>query len=216
MPQPEVNSEEQYKQSMTGLRNLVETIAPWLFLVGSWVFGGLIAFNLVVISALITVGPVDTAIRISVATFACALPLDVAGVFLLRLIKDMKDVGIDDLALKAFQDAGFPAIETYFPPPVKKGSLQSRRSRVVLGYSLGMVMLSTALTLTGVAAAMWHMAWWIGVLLLAAVALSAVAVIAIVAHSLTPGTEAEKERMRGFAESRAIQPKSDTETGEAP
>ncbi len=215
MLQPELHSEEQYKQSMTGLRNLVETIAPWLFDVGSWIFGGLIAFNLVVISALITVGPVDTAIRISVATFACALPLDVAGIFLLRLIKDMKDIGIDDLALKAFQDARFPAIEAYFPPQLEKGPLQKRRFRVVLGYSLGMVLLSTTLTLTGLGAAMWHMAWWIGVVLFAAVILSAVVVIAVVGHSLALETEAEKEGVSHYAEDRMIHTKNDPGTGQA-
>jgi hypothetical protein len=38
--------------------------------VGSWIFGALTAVNLVVISALITVGPVDAAIRLSTAALA--------------------------------------------------------------------------------------------------------------------------------------------------
>jgi hypothetical protein len=43
--------------------------------------------------------------------------VNVAGIVLLRLIKDVTDVGLDDLALRAFQEAAFPDIEAYFPSP---------------------------------------------------------------------------------------------------
>jgi hypothetical protein len=82
---PPIDLEEQSKQSMKALSNLVERITPWLFAFGSWIFGGLIAFNLLVVASLITVGPIHPAILVATAAFACALPLDVAGLFLLRL-----------------------------------------------------------------------------------------------------------------------------------
>ena len=88
---------------------------PLLFQVGDWVFGGLIAFNLVLLSALITVGPVDSAILVSITAFGCALPLDVAGISLLRLVKSMDDVGIEDLTLQSYREAGYPDIEAYLP-----------------------------------------------------------------------------------------------------
>ena len=103
--------DEQSARTFRGLRNLAERITPWLVDVGSWVFGGLIAVNLVVISALVTVGPIDEAIRTSTAALAAALPLNVAGIVLLRLIKDINDVGLDDLTLREFQDAAFPDID---------------------------------------------------------------------------------------------------------
>ena len=109
--------DEQSARTFRGLRNLSEQITPWLVDMGSWIFGGLTAVNLVVISALLTVGPVDAAIRTSTAALAAALPLNVAGIVLLRLIKDVNDVGLDDLTLRAFQDAGFPEIDAYFPRP---------------------------------------------------------------------------------------------------
>jgi hypothetical protein len=192
---------------MTGLRNLIERITPWLFEVGSWIFGGLIAFNLVVMSALITVGPVDKAIRISISAFACALPLSVAGIFFLRLIKDMKEVGIEDLTVEAFQEAGFTDIREYFPPPEERESQQKKRANVVLGYSLGIAILSIALTLTGLVAALWHMAWWIGVLLFAMVILSAVLVMVVLGHSLTAESEAERDLRRRHLELRMQQRK---------
>src|SRR6185503_7062419 len=93
--------DEPSARTFRGLRNLAERITPWLVDVGSWIFGGLTAVNLVAISALITVGPVDAAIRTSTAALAAALPLNVAGIMLLRVIKDVNDVGLDDLTLRA-------------------------------------------------------------------------------------------------------------------
>jgi hypothetical protein len=60
---------------MKAVSKVLENIMPWLLDVGSWIFGGLIAFNLLVMASLITVGPVDRSIKISTAGFALALPL---------------------------------------------------------------------------------------------------------------------------------------------
>ena len=192
--------QDQSKPALKGLGNLVKRITPWLFDVGSWIFGGLIAFHLVLISSLLTVGPVDAAIRISIAALVCALPLNVAGIFLLRLIKDVKDIGIDDISLQAFQDAGFPDIEAYFPPSQERESLRRRRSNIALRYSGGIAALSIALTVTGLVAALWHMAWWIGVVLLLMIILSTVLVIVVLAHSLPPESETEKELKKRYME----------------
>ena len=198
-----IDLEKQSERSMTGLGNLVDRTAPWLFEVGSWVFGGLTALNLVITAALLTVGPADIAIRISIAAFACALPLNVAGICLLRLTKDTHDNHLDDVALEAFQSAGFPNIEAYFPPAGQTQSLRQRRARVVLRYSLGLAALSTALTMTGTVAALWHMAWWVGVELLAMTMISAVAVLAVLGASLPPDSASERELKRRYAEQRA-------------
>jgi hypothetical protein len=194
--------DEQSARTFTGLRNLAERITPWLVDVGSWIFGGLTAVNLVVISALITVGPVDAAIRTSTAALAAALPLNVAGIILLRLIKDVHDVGLDDLTLRAFQDAGFPEIEAYFPSPGERASQDARRSRVALLYSVGIAAVSIALTVTGMAAAMWHMGHWIAFVLLSVVFLSAVLVTAAVARALPPDSAAEKSLKLRYRERR--------------
>jgi hypothetical protein len=67
----------------------------------------------VVIAALNTVGPVDAAVRASTAALAAALPLNVAGILLLRLIKDVNEIGLDDLTLRAFQETGLPQTDAY-------------------------------------------------------------------------------------------------------
>jgi hypothetical protein len=186
-----------------GLRTLADRLSPWLFDVGSWIFGGLIAFNLIVISALITVGPADRAILTSITAFTAALPLNVAGIVLLRLVKDAADIGIDEVTLKAFQDAGFPAIDAYFPPPEEAAARRKRRAHLALAYSLGIATLSSILTLVGLVAALWHMAWWVAVVLLAAAALSAFLVLAVGVHSMPPESEAERDLKRQYREHRA-------------
>jgi len=146
-----IELEEQSRQSMQAVGNLIERISPWLFAFGSWIFGGLIAFNLVVIASLFTIGPVHPAIMVSLTGFACALPLNVAGLNLLKLMQEMKDVNIDEQMLHAFQDAGFP-IEAYVPPSQERASLYKRRTKVALGYSTGILAFSVVLTLTGMVA----------------------------------------------------------------
>jgi hypothetical protein len=184
--------DERSARTFEGLRNLVAKLTPWLIDVGSWIFGGLTAANLVVISALITVGPVDAAIRTSTAALAAALPLNVAGIVLLRLVKDLKTVGIDGLTLRAFQAAGFPDIDAYFPAPRERASQYARRSRIALLYSMGIAALNIALTLTGVAAAVWHMGQWIALVLFSSIVLSGTLVMIVFAHALPPESAAEK------------------------
>jgi len=196
MRQPEGKSsavvDERSAATFRGLRNLAETASPWLTDVGSWIFGGLTAVNLVVIAALITVGPIDTAIRTSTAALAAALPLNVAGIVLLRLFKDLKEVGLDDLTRRAFQDGGFPDIDAYFPSPRESASEQARRSRIALLYSMGIATLSIVLTVAGMTAAVWHMGRWIAIVLLAAVMVSVGLVTVAIAHALPPESGAEQ------------------------
>ena len=83
-------AEEQNKKIMKAFGKLAQRITPWLFEFGSWIFGGFIAFTLLVMAPLFTIGPVDPTITVSTAAFAFALPLNVTGLFLLRLGKDLK------------------------------------------------------------------------------------------------------------------------------
>jgi len=183
-------------RTLNALERVVEWITPWLVEVGSWVFGGLIALNLVIIAALITVGPIDRAVQIGVVAFACALPLDVAGIVLLRLIKDAQDVHIDDVTLKAFQETRFPDIEAYFPPPSERGSFARRRARIALAYALAIAALSTGLSLLGLAAALWHMGPWVAATFVATLVVSALALAAVVVHSSPPESDAERALRR--------------------
>jgi hypothetical protein len=184
------------------LGNLLLRTTPWLFDFGSWLFGGLIAFNLVIIAALFTIGPTRPAILISTVAFALALPLDVTGLFLLRLAQDAKDLTFDDYLAQEFHDAGF-SIEMYLPPPESRKPMRKKMASVVLSYSAGILALSVLLTLIGIIAALWYMAWWIGVAFIVMVILSQALVIIVIVRLMPPESEAEKEYKRQYREQQA-------------
>lgn len=167
-------TDESWLRTQAAFANLLETITPWLLDLGNWIFGALIALNILILGALLTVGPVDRAVLVATASFALALPLDAAGFFLLRFAADMKTVDLDGVATKAFVDAGFDPEQVGLasdPHAVAK-----RRAEVVLRISYTLLALTLLVTLTGIAAALWHMAWWIGVLFVVSTAISAVAI----------------------------------------
>jgi hypothetical protein len=153
--------DDTFKRTLTAFRKLVERITPWLLDLGNWIFGALIAFNLVILGALLTVGPVDAAVIVSTGAFALALPADAAGFFLLRLVVDLKRVDLEQIAAQAFQEVGF-AVENP-PSAAASESIEKRRTMIVLRYSYALLAVSVFLTLVGITAALWHMAWWIGV-----------------------------------------------------
>jgi MFS family permease len=191
--------EEQYKQSRIAVGKLIEKFTPWLVEFGSWLFGGLIALTLLVLASLLTVGPVDPAVLVATAALALALPLDVAGLFLLRLDQDLQRIGFEKELAQAFQDTGFPD-GGQSPSPQTAESLRGRRTGVILVYSLAMLLLSVVLALIGVSAALWHMAWWIGIAFLAMVVVSQIIVIAAFANARPTDSPEQKERKRRYQE----------------
>jgi hypothetical protein len=205
--------QEQNKQNMKAFGKFVERITPWLFEVGSWSFGGLIAFTLLVVASLLTVGPVDPAIMVAMTAFALALPLDVAGLILLRLVQDLKRVGFEEEVVQVFKDVGF-TVGAQMASPTALESLRKRRTGIVLGDSLGILALSGLLTLTGMTAALWHMAWWIGVVFLAMVLISLAMVIVAIITIQPRGSQEEKEYKRRYREEMTRQAKAQAKKNE--
>ena len=101
------NPNDTWTRTEAGLVKLVERITPWLLDLGNWIFGALIAFDLLILSALLTIGPVDTSVLIATGAVALALPPDIAVFLLLRLAADMKSVDLEEVATEAFVDVGF-------------------------------------------------------------------------------------------------------------
>jgi ABC-type multidrug transport system fused ATPase/permease subunit len=192
-------SEQQNKQIMKAFGNLVERITPWLLEFGSWIFGGLIAFTLLVIASLFTIGPVDRAITISTAAFALALPLNLTGLLLLRLVNDLKNVGFEKELEQAFQDTD-SIIREQAASPKTIESRQKRRTNYFLSYSLGMLALSIVLTLVGMIAVLWHMAWWIGVIFFIMVLICPMIVFVAFVTSQPPDSPEVKEQKRRYKE----------------
>lgn len=195
--------EEQVKQRAAVFSTLVEQFKPWLFEFGNWIFGGLIAFCLIIIGSILTVGPINGAVVISIAIFACALPLNVTGLFLLKLIRDMNDVSIDDVLRQAFLDAKIPNIEAYLPAAGQKEELYKKRTNIGLRYLIMLATLSTFLTVFGMVAALWYMAWWVGVLFFVMVIVSLVLVFNVFSRWMPPESEAERELKQRYREQRS-------------
>jgi len=103
--------DETWLRTQAALGTLLARVTPWLLDLGNWIFGALIAFSLVILAAMLTVGPVDRAVLVATAAFALALPLDVAGFVLLRIAVDMKKVDLETVATAAFVEAGFTSEE---------------------------------------------------------------------------------------------------------
>ena len=188
-----------FGQSMKALREAVERITPWLVEVGNWLFAGLIGFILIVIAALLTVGPVDGAIRVSTAALALALPLNLAGLFLLRMAQDLRRIGFTGEWTQAFQRAGLPVRDRTAAPDTLEAR-QARRVDIILLYCFGILVLSVLLTLTGMIAALWHMGWWIAVAFFVIAVISLGVVIAALMTARPPESPAEKEQQRRYWE----------------
>lgn len=154
-------ADETWVRTQAALETLLARVTPWLLDLGNWIFGALIAFSLVILGAMLTVGPVDRAVLVATAAFALALPLDVAGFVLLRIAVDMKKVDLETVATAAFVEAGFTSEEV--GQALDPRESERKRTRKVLLYSYNLLTLTALLTLVGMTAALWHMAWWIGV-----------------------------------------------------
>ncbi len=158
---PLADAEMQFDQGMRAYNSLVERITPWLFDIGSWIFGGLIAFTLLILPALITTRPADLPIEIATAAFAVALPLNVTGLVLLRIVGDVKPGGFEQETARMLQEAGFTPGDEEIPSLTTLETMRKRGTRNVLNVTVSILTVGSILTLVGLGAALWHMAWWI-------------------------------------------------------
>ena len=149
-----------------------------------WFFGSLLAFNLLILAALLNIGPVDRAVKTATALFALALPLNVAGIFLLRVVRELKDIRLEDELAQAFLDAGFTKGAQLADAEALE-ALRRRRTQMALGTSPLVLALSVLLTVTGLMAALWHVAWWITIGFLAMLIVN-VAVVVLSVAGLEP------------------------------
>jgi hypothetical protein len=104
------------------------------------------------------------------------------GLFLLKLVPEMMDVKFEELLARAFQEVGFTGGGQVAAPSALE-AMRRRRTKIVLFTFPGVLALSVLLTLTGMLASLWHMAWWITVAFVAVTILSLLIVILVVRAS---------------------------------
>ena len=150
--------DDTWRRTQAGVGQFFDLIVPWLFELGSWIFGALIALNVLILGVVLTIGPIDTAVKVATAAFAVSLPPNIAGFVLLRLVADMRKIRAPDKATQAFEEAGFQV--EGLPD---RQQAERRVSSVTLAYTYGLMALTLLLTLVGLTAVLWHSAWWIAV-----------------------------------------------------
>jgi len=190
-------AQELDRQSMKALEALTESITPWLVEFGTWIFAGLIGFALILIAQLVTIGPIESTIIVSTVALALTLPLNLAGLLLLRLVQDMKRY--EDKLAQGFHDASV-ILGAEFAAPLAASPTQKRRTEVILLVSLGILIVGVLLTLIGLVAALWHVAWWIGVLFLIVTIISLGIVVVALSVVRPPQTQEERERKQRYAD----------------
>ena len=166
---------------MQALTRTLEAAAPWLLELGSWVFGALIAFGILMLAGLLTVGPVDRAVLISTAAFAVGLPPEVGAFLLLRLVRDLEENKIEEIAARSFAEAGVDNVDEFLPVQTNThdGALARRMVRV-LAASYALLVVSVGCALVGTTATLWHMGWWIAVAFLGVVAITQFVVFRVI------------------------------------
>jgi ABC-type multidrug transport system fused ATPase/permease subunit len=190
-------AQELNRQSMRALEAVTESITPWLVEFGTWIFAGLIGFAVILIAPLVTVGPIESTIVVSTVALALTLPLNLAGLLLLRLVQDTQRYE-DKLAEGIHNASLILGADLALPPPM--GPTQKRRTEIILLISLGILVVSGLLTLIGLTAALWHVAWWIGVLFLLMTIISLGIVIVALSAVRPPQTQEERARKQQYAE----------------
>jgi hypothetical protein len=193
------DEEEQNQLLWKGFEKFFDRIYPWLFDLGLWIFGSLIAFNLLILASLFTVGPVDGAVTVATAALALALPVNVTGLFLLRLVRELKDVKVEDELAQAFLDVGFTGGGRVAAPPALE-AMRRRRTKIVLSVSPGVLVLGVLLTMTGLVATLWHMARWIAAGFLVMALFSLLTVISVIAASQPRDSREDESHIAGELE----------------
>ena len=186
--------DEMLKRREKALNYLMDQLKPWLLEFGNWIFGGLIAFNLVVVAPLLTIGPGHLPILIAITTFICALPLNVSGLFVLKLTKDMSGIGIDDVMRQAFKTAELPTREDDDAQPEKAASVEQQRINIGLHHALWFIAVSGVLTLTGLIAALWFIAWWVAGLFCVVAVVALVITLDVLGHLIRPTSDQDRAR----------------------
>jgi hypothetical protein len=140
---------------MYAMEKSQQIAARWLYELGGWIFGALIAAALMVLQDLIPLGSSD---RITVfAALACALaiPLHIAGLVIVRYVRDLQQAAREiAMAQNLTEGRGLLSDTTLslqiFSPAKRRAMDMAVSTALFLG---------ALFTLIGVATALWRISW---------------------------------------------------------
>lgn len=155
--------------------------ARWLYELGGWIFGGLIAAAIMLFPALIALGFADRATLIAGLALAISLPFDLAGLAIIRYFKDLTQATEEARAVLA-QNANVDA-ETLTRIKVESEAFTPAKRRVMDFTASLILVVSMLFTLISVGSALWRVSWAVTLLFLIACLVGLWLVIRVIRYS---------------------------------
>jgi hypothetical protein len=123
--------------------------ARWLYELGGWIFGALIAAALMVLQDLIPLGTTDRVTMVAAFATALAIPFHIAGLVIVRYFRDLYQAASEvALAQNLNQGNELPTFSSQIFSPAKRRAMDTAVSTALL--------LGALFTLLGVAFALWR------------------------------------------------------------
>lgn len=154
-----------------------QIVLKWLYDVGGWIFAGLIAVALLLLQPLMTVSHIDPVLFIAGLTLAAALPLNLAGVWIVRYLKNQNQALADAALAPTRPSAG--GDETTASNLPAFSAKQRQFTHLILSILFG---LSVLLTLIGVVCALWHISGAVTLVFLFALVVGLLATLWVLAY----------------------------------
>jgi hypothetical protein len=140
-------------------------ILKWLYDVGGWIFTGLIAVALMIVLNLITTGTTDRVLLVAGLVLAVALPLNLAGLWIVRYIQNL-----DQALAEATPPLAQPVAADEATANTASTEIFSAKKRSFMNDTITIILaLSVLLTLLGLSLALWHISWAVTIVFLVAI-----------------------------------------------
>lgn len=177
---PEQTGSQAKNDWMQALQNWMgqsqQIVLQWLYNAGGWIFTGLIAVALLILQNLIAIGRTDRVLLVAGLALAAALPLNLAGVWIVRYLRNQ------DQALAAATLSSVPQVAGD-EVTVSNAPIFSAKQRQFTNTILSILLdLSVLLTLLGIVCALWHISGAITVVFLITLVLGLLTTLWVLAY----------------------------------
>lgn len=148
---------------MSAMEKSQQIAARWLYELGGWIFGALIAASLMVLQDLIPLGATDRVTVIAALACALAIPFHIAGLVIVRYVRDLLQAASELVAQNSGAGSERPGAITFsaqiFSPSKRRAMDMAVSTCLFLG---------SLFTLVALAAAFLRISWLVALLFLLA------------------------------------------------
>lgn len=169
---------------MAWMEKSQQITARWLYELGGWIFGGLIAAAIMLFPALISLGFADRATLIAGLALAIALPFNLAGLGIIRYYKDLTRAAEETRALLTQNTRSTKADkETLNRLKVDSEAFTPAKKKVIDSAASLALVVSMLFTLISIGSALWRVSWAVTLLFLIAGILGLLLVLRVIRYS---------------------------------